>query len=395
MFAIKQSFFVRYEYIVEFTENLFSISNTLLKDHIIGFRGSGILNNRIKTGILVCIDKEVARSHKGLFSIIATYLHQHLFHHVQLIDNPLYLPGGEKCKNDSSKLELVYGAIKKYNICRHSIIIVIGGGSIIDFVGYCATTAHRGIQLIRIPTTFLSQADASIGVKNSINLLNRKNFLGTFSVPLLICNDYSFLITLPEKILIEGMSEAIKVALIKDPIFFEYIERNTQLIRQRDKKIIQYIIYKCAQLHLNHIEKGGDPFEKGISRPLDFGHWAAHKLEQLSGYTLSHGEAVSIGISLDCMYAFLKGFLQKNAVNRILDLFICLNLPIFSSFFLEREKNALSLLQGLEEFREHLGGELTILLLSDIGKSFEIHKIESEIIQKSIYLLQRYHFKSS
>jgi 3-dehydroquinate synthase len=102
--------------------------------------------------------------------------------------------------------------------------------------------------------------------------------------------------SLPDRDWRSGTAEAVKVALIKDRIFFQSIEESAAALMQRDSHAMERLIYRCAQLHLEHIS-GGDPFETGSSRPLDFGHWAAHKLEQLTNYNLRHGEAVAIGIS--------------------------------------------------------------------------------------------------
>ena len=97
-----------------------------------------------------------------------------------------------------------------------------------------------------------------------------------------------------------GIAEAVKVALIKDRQFFDFISHNAKNLAARDTKAMEYLIYRCCQLHLDHIADYGDPFEMGSSRPLDFGHWAAHKLEHLTDYRLRHGEAVAIGMALDC-----------------------------------------------------------------------------------------------
>src|SRR5690606_2130347 len=167
-------------------------------------------------------------------------------------------------------------AINDNRICRHSFVIAIGGGAVIDMVGYAAAIAHRGVKLIRIPTTVLSQNDSAVGVKNSINIFGKKNFLGTFAPPYAIINDHFFLTTLEQRDWISGIAEAIKVALIKDDVFFADIEKNCEKLRDREMEAMQYLIYRCAEMHMQHIAKGGEPFESGSSRQLEFGHWAAH-----------------------------------------------------------------------------------------------------------------------
>ena len=131
--------------------------------------------------------------------------------------------------------------------------------------------------------------------------------------------------SLPNEKLIEGFSEAIKVALIKDYDLFELIEVNIKNLNERKSYIVKQVIYYCAKLHADHISKNGDPFEILSSRPLDFGHWLAHKIESLSNYKITHGESVAIGIVVDCTYAYFIGFLPRKIWKRILYVFLKLN----------------------------------------------------------------------
>src|SRR5205823_1041917 len=145
----------------------------------------------------------------------------------------------------------------------------------------------------------------------------------------------------------------------------------------------------CAQLHLDHIATSGDPFESGSSRPLDFGHWAAHKLEQLSHYALRHGEAVAIGIALDSTYSYLAGLLPKRDWQRILGLFSALGLAVYThelSWRRHDQSDSYCIFNGLSEFREHLGGQLTLPLLERIGRSIEVHKVDEQLMSRSIAL---------
>ena len=140
----------------------------------------------------------------------------------------------------------------------------------------------------------------------------------------------------------EGVSEAIKVALIKDEIFFKYIESNSCNITESN--ILETLIYKCAKLHAEHISKYGDPFETTSSRPLDFGHWAAHKLESISKYTISHGQSVGIGLILDVTYSYLIRLLKKSEWKRIIRCMINLKIKIFSNLLLCSSFSILKLL---------------------------------------------------
>src|SRR5690606_12178723 len=203
-----------------------------------------------------------------------------------------------------------------------------------------------------------------------VNYRGKKNFLGTFAPPFAVFNDYEFLTTLNDRDWRAGISEAIKVALIKDKAFFQWLEANAEALVGRDRQAMQYLIKRCAELHMEHIG-GGDPFEFGSSRPLDFGHWSAHKLEQLSNFEILHGEAVAMGIALDSLYSALTGLISQAEANRVIKLLLTMGLPITHPLMnLDRIDHPIFL--GLQEFREHLGGELTIMLLETIGLGYEV-----------------------
>ncbi len=250
-------------------------------------------------------------------------------------------------------------------IDRHSYVAAIGGGSVLDLAGFASAVAHRGIKHIRIPTTVLSQNDSGVGVKNGINYNGKKNFTGTFAPPVAVFNDERFLETLSERDWRSGIAEAIKVGLIKDADFYYWIEENVEKLIARDGETMNRLIRRCAALHLQHIASG-DPFELGSSRPLDFGHWSAHKLEQLSGFKILHGEAVAMGIALDTLYSALSGRLLMEKAERIIQLLIKCGFEITNPLLEIQDENS-EILKGLQEFREHLGGQLTMMLLPILG----------------------------
>ena len=340
--------------------------------------------------ILFVIDQGFMDSGNDVITEIQEYFKVH--HGVQLVPEIIVVPGGEIVKNDTTYFDQILEAVNTCKIDRHSYIAAIGGGSLLDLVGYVAAISHRGIRHIRIPTTVLSQNDSGIGVKNGINYFGKKNFLGTFAPPVAVFNDEQFLMTLNERQWRSGISEAVKVALIKDPGFFSWIENNANALVERDKNTMNYLIRKCAELHMQHIA-GKDPFETGSSRPLDFGHWSAHKLEQLSKFEVLHGEAVAMGMALDTVYSSLSGHLAEGESRRILDLLTELGFEL-SHPIMQIASNP-ALLSGLEEFREHLGGELTIMLLEGIGKGVEVHKIDTKILVKASEYLKGLQLNSS
>lgn len=369
---LQQSFSVKFEYKVYFTSGLFNASNTLFNDFL---KGSGIIRK-----ILFVVDEGV-----GIEIVQQLKEYFRLHHAVQLVPEIVIVPGGEIVKNDTRYFDQILEAVNKHKIDRHSYIAAIGGGSVLDLVGYAAAVSHRGIRHIRIPTTVLSQNDSGIGVKNGINYFGKKNFLGTFAPPIAVFNDELFIDTLSERDYRSGISEAVKVALIKDPEFFEWIEYNAVALVKRDREAINYLICRCAELHMQHIA-GLDPFESGSSRPLDFGHWSAHKLEQLSNFEVLHGEAVAMGMALDTVYSNLCGYLPESESQRIIDLLITLGF-VLSHPMMDISDDSSAILLGLEEFREHLGGELTIMLLEKIGRGIEVHEIDPEMLKKASHLL--------
>jgi 3-dehydroquinate synthase len=299
------------------------------------------------------------------------------------------LPGGERLKNEAEYLERIYRVIEEKKLCRHSCIIALGGGALLDLVGFAASTAHRGIRHVRLPTTSLSQGDGGCGVKNGINYFGKKNFIGTFTPPAAVINDVEFLKSLPEPRLIDGLIEAIKVALIKDAEFFDFIEEHATAILERDFSVIQKVLEASARHHVLHIARNGDPFELTSSRPLDFGHWSAHKLEVLSNYALSHGECVAIGIALDCIYSQRKAYLPEEKLARILELIQRFGFHLYDENLSKRSADGqYEVLVGLEEFREHMGGKLTIPLLKDIGIQFEVNDMDAALLVECIDSLQ-------
>jgi len=378
---IRQVFDIRFQYNVYFTSALFQRDNDVFRS----FLRAGS-SSKVARKILFVLDNGVVENHPRLVQEIKSYFAGE--ENVRLVEQMILLPGGEQTKNSPEYFEQILTAVNDYGIDRHSYLVAIGGGSVLDVAGYAAAVAHRGIRHIRIPTTVLSQNDSGVGVKNGINYFNKKNFLGTFTPPVAVFNDSDFLTTLNDAEWRSGISEAIKVALIKDADFFAWLEEHAADMVRRDMTAMRYQIKRCAELHLQHIG-GADPFESGSSRPLDFGHWSAHKLETLSNFSIRHGEAVAIGIALDTVYSFLSGRLAETSMRRVLKLLKSLGFQLTDSL-LEVTDEQSPLLQGLNEFREHLGGQLTIMLLKDIGVGEEVHEIDSELVGQASEWIKEY-----
>ncbi|PCI05695.1 MAG: 3-dehydroquinate synthase [Hyphomicrobiales bacterium] len=376
--TLMQRFAVPFEFPVSFTENLFDPENLTLVDTLCRKEADK------KHKIIIFLDDGLAQARPDLIEEIKAYAKHHQ-QHIDLVAEPFLVPGGEKIKTDLHFVEQMQKTLYDYHIDRHSYAIAIGGGAVLDAAGLVAATAHRGIRHVRIPTTVLSQNDSGVGVKNGTNLYGTKNYVGTFAPPFAVLNDIAFIMDLGERDKIAGMAEAVKVALIRDREFYNWLEQNSDDLATFDKSAMSYMIQRCAELHMKQIGQGGDPFEVGSARPLDFGHWSAHKLESMTRYHLRHGEAVAIGIALDTRYSVLKGLLKPGEDDRICFLLEHLGFKLWHPSLENRNsENALEVIVGLHEFREHLGGELTITLLSDVGVGVEVHEMDDELVAQSI-----------
>lgn len=379
---------VPYDYPVYFTRDLFNTQNDLLAS-VIDRKNEGRCH-RLK----IFIDSGVLQAIPDIKDSIERYIIDRTGL-LKMEGKMEIVPGGESSKSSWRLARQIMMKIAKCRLDRQSYVIVVGGGSVLDIVGFAASLVHRGLRLVRIPTTVLSQNDAGIGVKNGIDEQGMKNFAGTFTPPFAVLNDYQFLRTLEDKYWLGGIAEAFKVAIIKDKAFFDYLCSCAHILRERDERAIEYVVRRCAELHLDHIRTSGDPFEFGSARPLDFGHWSAHKLEILSGYQLGHGQAVSIGVALDSVYASLTGLLKEDESMSVLDALKNTGLPIWNDLLeLRKEDDKLELIKGLNDFQEHLGGSLCITLPDGIGKKMEVHEMDPGLLEKAIALLKDYNLES-
>lgn len=379
---IEKTIRLEYAHRILFTRQAFAAGNKTISDLL-------LLDQPVKVPrVLVFVDDHVAAASPNLLSDIRAYARAHA-EVIELAAEPVVLPGGEACKNDFAFVQQCWEAINDACLDRHSYVFVIGGGATLDLVCFAASTAHRGIRHVRFPTTTLSQGDGGVGVKNGVNYFGKKNWIGSFAVPFAVVNDFSLLETLPERERRNGIIEAIKVSLIRDRKFFEEMEAAADALARLEQPILERVVQRSAELHVEHIALGGDPFELGSARPLDFGHWAAHKLEQITHFEVSHGEAVAIGMALDLIYSAKKGVLDRRTAERILRLIERVGFESFHPQLLTPGKSGDAvILEGLEEFREHLGGELTVTLVPEIGQKVEVHEMDRELILAAMHDLQ-------
>ena len=376
---IERSIQVNWRLRVCFTENVFAPENPVLRD---------TLADATPRKVLVILEDSLSQALPQLEPRIEEYFAARAAG-LTLVRAPLFFCGGESAKNSNTLVGELHHHIHRHHIDRHSYLLAVGGGALLDVAGFAATTAHRGIRLIRIPTTTLSQATSGVGVKNGLNAFGQKNFVGTFSPPFAVINDFNLLATLAPHDKRSGYVEAVKIACIRDADFFAQLERDAAALAAFEPAAMKHLIRRCAELHLDHIATGGDPFEMSSARPLDFGHWAAHKVEQLSRFQISHGDAVAIGIAIDVIYSRNAGRLDAPSAARILNLLEGLGFRLFTHELLNTDAGGqLQILSGLEEFREHLGGELSVTLLKEIGQCIQAHEMNGQIISDAIHELR-------
>ncbi len=371
MMRMQRRIQVGWEHRLVFTHDVLSHANATLAAHCEPGGDAARL--------LAFIDQGVMNAHPGLKQALSAYFDAHAARAPELVGVEV-VPGGERAKNDPLVLNQVIDAIDARHIDRWSYVLAVGGGAVLDAVGFAAATVHRGVRIVRLPTTTLAQADSAIGVKCGVNHRGRKNLLGAFAVPHAVVCDPMLCRTLDDDEWRCGFAEAVKVALIRDAELFARIESDAPRIAARQEQASFPVIERSAALHLLHIAEGGDPFESGSARPLDMGHWAAHKLEQMTGFALRHGDAVAVGLAIDLAYAARVGLMRGDAVDRVMRVLGELGFGLAHEALNDVEV----LMAGLDEFREHLGGPLTLVMPAGIGRTQNVHAIDGPAMREAI-----------
>jgi 3-dehydroquinate synthase len=384
---------VPFRHRVTFTRGVFSVTNPTLRS-VFDSATQDTTADSATRRVVAFIDSNVLAAHPSMPDDIRGYMahaagvsqattaRQYSFPELTLVES---IPGGEPAKQSMSVVDRVVRVVDEHRIDRQSYVMAIGGGAVLDAVGFGASIAHRGVRLVRLPTTTLGQDDAGMAVKNGINLGNKKNFVGNFAVPHAVVCDTALLESTPAWSWCGGFSEAVKIALLRDREFFDRIERDAAAITLRSMDAAIPVIIRSAELHYRHIMSGGDPFETHSARPLDFGHWLAHRLEGMTNGVLPHGQAVAIGVAIDTLYSECAGLMPTQEARRVLAVLRALDLPVTHPHLADLD----GIIAGLAEFREHLGGRLTITLLRGIGDPVDVHTIDPATLAAAISLTSR------
>jgi 3-dehydroquinate synthase len=366
---------VPFEFPVIFTDHVFALENDALHRAITRLQEPGAPR------AMVYIDANAEAATPGLAASAAAWCARW---GITLAAAPRILPGGEPAKNDWEGTQSLIREMLALRLDRHACVLIVGGGALLDAVGFAASLVHRGLRVIRIPTTALAQCDGGVGVKNAVNFAGGKNAIGTFAPPFAVINDFQFLPTLADRDWRGGVAEAFKVAIIRDAEFFEVLCAHTAAFRSREPGPMRRLVQRCAQLHLDHIRTAGDPFELGRSRPLDFGHWAAHKLELLSAFRIGHGDAVAAGVALDSAYAAREGWITDADFLRIHRALAEAGFPLWHP-----EMDDPALLDGLRDFQEHLGGALCVTFPDGLGHRREESQVSPNIVRTALGRLRQ------
>lgn len=331
----------------------------------------------------VVIDDGVSGGHPDLVERLTRYFSRHA-HSLELVAAPDIIPGGEQVKNERAHFDRALARMHDLGLDRQSVVVAIGGGAVLDMVGFAAAITHRGVRVVRVPTTVLAQADSGVGVKNGINAFGKKNYLGAFVAPYAVLNDARLLRSLSHRDRIAGMAEAVKVALVRDGGFYAWLVEHAAALGAGEEPVIGELIRRSCLLHAQHIASSGDAFELGSARPLDYGHWSAHKLEALTRHRLRHGEAVAIGMALDALYSEHIGLARAGLAESICAVLEALGFTLWDDALEGPE-----LLRGLDEFREHIGGELTLTLVRAPGVGVEVHEVDIQALSRCVELLRK------
>jgi 3-dehydroquinate synthase len=257
---------------------------------------------------------------------------------------------------------------------RETCLIAFGGGVVGDIVGFVASIFMRSVPYIQIPTTLVAQVDSSIGGKTAVDLPHGKNLLGTFYQPCAVFADLSFLETLPEKEFNNGLSEIIKYGIIDDEEMFRTLERNMDAIKSKDSKLLLNIVESCCRIKKSIVEI--DEKEQGLRRILNFGHTLGHALENISQYTITHGEGVALGMIAAARISEKMGYLERDETKRIEALIRSTGLPVEIPTSLDRDK----IIARLRMDKKKKGDIVHFVLLKKIGMPFINGNIEQKLI---------------
>ncbi|MGM0687117.1 MAG: 3-dehydroquinate synthase [Promethearchaeati archaeon] len=319
-------------------------------------------------GILQRMNQILHREAQKIFivtdEIVSEIYLQPVLNSIQNLDIEIItktLPSGETVKSLDAAQNM-YSVLAENLASRTDIILALGGGVIGDLAGFIASTFKRGMNLVQLPTTLLAQVDSSLGGKTAVNLKWGKNLVGTFYQPHAIVADVATVKTLPDNYYSAGLAEVIKYGVIMDPQLLKLLQKNRQKILDRDAETVTTVVKRCLRNKARIVER--DETEHGTREILNFGHTIGHAIETCSEHSISHGEAVAIGMLQEARYAVKKGALDKSSLETLRSLLLSFGLPtvIPSSLVLEELKDV------MKQDKKVRNEGLLIPLLVELGR---------------------------
>lgn len=266
---------------------------------------------------------------------------------------------------DSKNLETVQMVLKElvfHKFDRKDVILALGGGVTGDLAGFTASIYMRGIDVIQVPTSLLSQVDSSIGGKTGVDFDQYKNMVGAFYMPKLVYINTNTLSTLDARQFYSGMAEVMKYGLIQDASFYEWILEKMYEIHDRDTETLEEMIETCCICKQRVVER--DPLEKGERAILNFGHTLGHAIEKYMDFKLLHGECVALGCVCAAYISWKKNKLSMDEYYEIRDMFVPFNLPITITD-IEPEK----IVELTKSDKKSDGSGIKFILLKKVGKA--------------------------
>ena len=260
---------------------------------------------------------------------------------------------------------------------RRDVLVALGGGVVGDLTGYTAATYLRGIDFIQVPTSLLSQVDSSIGGKTGVDFDSYKNMVGAFHMPRLVYMNISVLNSLSERQFNSGMGEIIKHGLIKDSVYFKWLNNNIDKIKARNTDTLAEMIRRSCIVKKNVVEN--DPKEKGERALLNFGHTLGHAIEKYMDFQFLHGECVFIGIILSTMISYNKGLIGDSDKNTILA-----SIEPYSVPKLPTDLRVDDVIAYTKNDKKVVGSKIKFILLNKIGEAFIDMEVSDDDMRKAL-----------
>jgi 3-dehydroquinate synthase len=299
-----------------------------------------------------------------------------------LMVQKISLPAGEQSKSLRTACHLL-DWLAQTDIRRRDILVAVGGGVIIDTVGWVASAYMRGISYINVPTTLLAQVDAAIGGKVAVNHDTAKNLIGAFYSPQAVVSCTEWLSTLDSRQVRSGLAEAIKMAVISSPQLLAFIEQHLGALQALDGSCLRSLVHAASAIKCVLVER--DPYEVDLRRTLNFGHTVGHAVETVTGYgPVLHGEAVAYGMTVAIRVATVRGVLAPAVASRVVGILRALGLPV--------ARGELPVTPAVEEIIAALGkvrqvrdGSLRFVLPTGIGTALIVHDVGDDEIRSALH----------